>query len=113
MLQLLTGKIAEGLDVRIIGKVESKWRVKIQRRPDERLHIRAIIRDGGRAFLGSQSLRRLELEKRREIGIIIIDAGVIRKTTSIFERDWLLIGAGRKQPKKAEKKDSELVAATS
>ncbi len=111
MLRLLTGKIADGLDVRIIGKVESKWRVKNQRRPDERLHIRAIIRDGARAFLGSQSLRRLE--KRREIGVILTDAAVIREMTSIFERDWLLLDAGRKEPKKAEKQQHpELVAAT-
>jgi len=34
--------------------------------PARRLHTRAIIRDGVRAFVGSQSLRRLELEKRRE-----------------------------------------------
>jgi hypothetical protein len=34
----------------------------------KRLHVRAIIVDGRRAFLGSQSLRRIELDERRETG---------------------------------------------
>jgi cardiolipin synthase A/B len=88
MLRLLTQKIADGVDVRIIGKVESKWHLKSQKRLESRVHIRAIIRDGHRAFLGSQSLRRLELEKRREIGAIFTDGSVIREMISIFERDW-------------------------
>jgi hypothetical protein len=72
-----------------------------------------MIRDSGRAFVGSQSLRRLELEKRREVGLIITDAAVIREMTTVFERDWVLIGAGRKEVKKADKKeDGELVAMT-
>ena len=35
------------------------------------MHLRAIVRDGKAAFLGSQTLRRLELESRREIGVIV------------------------------------------
>ena len=34
-----------------------------------RLHVRAIVRDGTRAFVGSQSLRKDELENRREVGL--------------------------------------------
>ena len=37
--------------------------------------MRAIIRDGAEAFIGSQSLRKLELEGRREVGIIVKNAG--------------------------------------
>jgi cardiolipin synthase len=102
MLRLLTQKIADGVDVRIIGKVESKWHVKSEKYPGRRLHVRAIIRDGQRAFLGSQSLRRLELEKRREIGLIITDGSVIRELISIFETDWAQTESGRKELKKAE-----------
>ena len=36
--------------------------------PGKRLHVRAIVRDGRRAFVGSQSLRKLELDERREVG---------------------------------------------
>jgi cardiolipin synthase A/B len=103
MLRLLTQKIADGLDVRIIGKVESKWQVKPQKLLDRRVHIRAMIRDGNRAFLGSQSLRRLELEKRREIGVIVTDRRVIREMTAIFERDWRQDGSKGKVLKKLVK----------
>ena len=53
-----------------------------------RLHVRAIIRDGKTAFIGSQSLRKLELEGRREVGIIIQNAMVVRKIQAVFEADW-------------------------
>jgi len=53
-----------------------------------RLHVRAILRDNDSAFIGSQSLRKLELEVRREIGIIFDDAKVVKQMTQIFESDW-------------------------
>ena len=121
MLRLLTQRINAGVDVRIIGKVEAKWKVPFERYPGRRLHIRAIIRDGKRAFLGSQSLRRLELEKRREVGVIITDDTVIRQMQEIFEKDWALTPSGKKDLKKAakvekkekkEKKEEKLAAAS-
>ncbi len=65
--------------MRIIGRLEAKWggNIKNEHYPGKRLHIRAIIRDGKRAFMGSQSLRRLELEKRREVGVIVTDEVVV------------------------------------
>ncbi len=53
-----------------------------------RLHARAIVRDGKAAFLGSQSLRKLELEARREIGVIFSDKTAIKKMIAVFEHDW-------------------------
>src|SRR6185436_2490196 len=59
MLRLLAERTEAGLDVRIIGKLGGKKsRLNWERYPGRRLHVRAIIRDGRRAFLGSQSLRR-------------------------------------------------------
>ena len=116
MLKLITERIKAGVDVRVIGKVESKWNVKSEKYPGKRLHIRAIIRDGKRAFLGSQSLRRLELEKRREVGLIITDEKVVDQMKEIFEADWAQTDSGRKQlkkEKKAEKKDEKQLAAAS
>jgi len=119
MLRLITERAKAGVDVRIIGKVESKWNVRSEKYPGKRLHIRAIIRDGERAFLGSQSLRRLELEKRREVGVIITDDVVIRGMHEVFEQDWAQTPSGRKDLKKAakaerksEKKDEKLAAAS-
>jgi phosphatidylserine/phosphatidylglycerophosphate/cardiolipin synthase-like enzyme len=113
MLRILSQKIADGLDVRIIGKVETKWDIKFEQCPDRRLHIRAFVRDGSRAFVGSQSLRRLELEQRREIGIIITDRGVVREIMATFQQDWARTASGRKALKKSEKKeDSESLVAS-
>jgi len=103
MLRLLKQRINAGVDVRIIGKVEAKWKVRCERFPGRRLHIRAIMRDGRRAFLGSQSLRRLELEKRREIGVIVNDKRVVKQMIAVFEKDWDQTDSGKKDAKKAEK----------
>jgi phosphatidylserine/phosphatidylglycerophosphate/cardiolipin synthase-like enzyme len=103
MLRLITERIKAGVDVRVIGRVESKWNVRSEKHPSKRLHIRAIIRDGERAFVGSQSLRRLELEKRREVGIIVTDDQIVNEMLEIFEKDWAQTDIGRKELKKAEK----------
>jgi cardiolipin synthase len=115
MLRLISERIKAGVDVRVLGKVESKWNVRSEKYPGRRLHIRAIIRDGKRAFLGSQSLRRLELEKRREVGVVITDDTVIKQMQEIFEKDWALTASGKKDLKKAakaEKKEEKLAAAS-
>jgi phosphatidylserine/phosphatidylglycerophosphate/cardiolipin synthase-like enzyme len=116
MLRILKSQAEAGVDVKIIGKVEPKWNLQSERFPGKRLHIRAIIRDGKRAFLGSQSMRRLELDKRREIGIIVTDESVVDEMTKVFEGDWAQTESGRKAQKKADKKqkkdEKELAAAS-
>ena len=103
MLRLITDLINKKIEVKIIGKVEAKWNVKSEKYPGKRLHVRAMIRDGRRAFIGSQSLRRLELEKRREVGVIITDEIVVRQLQGVFEADWALTASGKKEKKKAAK----------
>jgi phosphatidylserine/phosphatidylglycerophosphate/cardiolipin synthase-like enzyme len=104
MLRLIKQRINAGIDVRIIGKVEAKWKIHCcEKFPGRRLHIRAIIRDGRRAFLGSQSLRRLELEKRREIGVIVNDKRVVRQMIAVFEQDWEQTDSAKKDAKKEKK----------
>jgi phosphatidylserine/phosphatidylglycerophosphate/cardiolipin synthase-like enzyme len=117
MLRLLTERAKEGVDVRLIGRLESKWAggIKNERFPGKRLHIRAIVRDGRRAFLGSQSLRRLELEKRREVGVIVTDELVVRQMQEVFEKDWALTPSGKKRKRKeekAERKEEKLARAS-
>jgi hypothetical protein len=53
-----------------------------------RLHTRTIIRDGRQAFIGSQSLRALELDARREIGVIFQDLKVVSRLRKMFQEDW-------------------------
>jgi phosphatidylserine/phosphatidylglycerophosphate/cardiolipin synthase-like enzyme len=103
ILRLITERQKAGVELKIIGKVEAKWDLKYEKFPGKRLHIRAIIRDGDRAFVGSQSLRKLELEKRREVGVIVTDEAVVREMKEVFERDWAQTDSGKKQQKKAKK----------
>jgi len=87
--KVLQERSKAGVEIRVIGSLEKSLKdVKVRQLSEMRLHVRAIIRDGREAFIGSQSLRRLELEGRREVGIIIKNAGVVKKILSIFETDW-------------------------
>ena len=87
--RVLQERARAGVEIRILGKLEKSLKdVKVRRLADLRLHVRAIIRDGREAFIGSQSLRRLELEGRREVGIIIKNAPIVRKILGVFEADW-------------------------
>jgi phosphatidylserine/phosphatidylglycerophosphate/cardiolipin synthase-like enzyme len=79
-----------------------KWDLKGEKYPGKRLHVRAVIRDGERAFVGSQSLRNLELDERREVGIIIDDDVVVRQMIAMLERDWAETDSARKEAKKAQ-----------
>jgi phosphatidylserine/phosphatidylglycerophosphate/cardiolipin synthase-like enzyme len=100
MLKILVERARAGVDVKIIGKVEAKWRLKFERYPGKRLHVRAIVRDGQRVFIGSQSLRKLELDKRREVGVIVSDRKVVAEMLAVFAQDWTATPTGRKAVRK-------------
>lgn len=89
MQKLLQDRVKAGAQIRIIGQLEKPIDgIATRRLSGLRLHVRAMIRDGSAAFLGSQSLRKLELDARREVGVIIQDARIARRMQSIFEGDW-------------------------
>ena len=46
------------------------------------------MRDRKAAFVGSQSLRKLELDKRREVGMITKDRRTVAQIAKVFEGDW-------------------------
>jgi phosphatidylserine/phosphatidylglycerophosphate/cardiolipin synthase-like enzyme len=104
VLRVLVERQKAGVEVKVIGRVEAKWELKSEKFPGKRLHIRAIVRDGSRGFIGSQSLRRIELEKRREVGVILGDLKVVNQMKAIFETDWAQTESGRKEAKKRAKK---------
>ena len=56
-----------------------------------RLHAQAIVRDGEELFLGSQSLRSIELDARREVGVLLTDPDITRQVMERFEADWMNI----------------------
>lgn len=101
MIKLLKERARKGVQIRVIGSLhEAIDQVTVRRPQGLRLHVRAIIRDGTRAFVGSQSLRKLELDKRREIGVLINNPAVTRQLMQVFESDWALqMDTAAKEPK--------------
>jgi phosphatidylserine/phosphatidylglycerophosphate/cardiolipin synthase-like enzyme len=88
MVKLLNERAKAGVDVRVIGGMKGAGdRVRVCK-PGMRLHVRAIVRDGLRAFVGSQSLRKEELASRREVGLLVNNPTVARKLLQIFDADW-------------------------
>jgi phosphatidylserine/phosphatidylglycerophosphate/cardiolipin synthase-like enzyme len=113
MLRLLTERVRAGVDVRIIGKLgKTKSPLTAEKFPGKRLHVRAIVRDGNRAFLGSQSLRKFELEKRREVGVIVDDAAVVRGIRKVFEQDWAETPAGKTVTEQDDRASDRVAEAT-
>jgi cardiolipin synthase A/B len=89
ILRLLEARAKAGVQIRLIGKIEKPIAgIEVRKLKDMRLHVRAMVRDGALAFVGSQSLRKIELDRRREVGVLIADARVIKKIQSVFEGDW-------------------------
>lgn len=103
MIRLLAQRARAGVDVRIIGKLGKRGRdLPAQKLPGARLHVRAIVRDGEEAFVGSQSLRALELDGRREIGLFSRDPRVVKALLDVFEADWARTELGRKEEAEAD-----------
>lgn len=109
MLRLLDERAKAGIDVRVLGRIPLKSKLSVNK-PPLRLHARSMVRDGADVFLGSQSLRRMELESRREIGIICSDRTIASRLAAIFEEDWTEAGNGSASEKKEESSPSSKVA---
>ena len=88
MLRALEERRKAGVEIRIIGKADKGLTAETRKLAALRLHVRAIVRDGTAAFVGSQSLRKLELDGRREVGVIVTDSRTAKKIQSVFEADW-------------------------
>lgn len=117
LLRALQERLKAGVDIRIIGKADKRLdRVETRKLPDLRLHVRAIVRDGSAAFVGSQSLRKIELDGRREVGVIVIDSRIAGKIKTVFETDWKESApresaAGDKEGKAEDKAKAEVLSA--
>jgi hypothetical protein len=103
MIRLLNERGSAGVEIRILGKVTSRSeQLLVDRLPKLRLHVRAILRDDQFLFIGSQSLRPMELDRRREIGLIVRDPKVVKHFKSVFETDWALTDIAAKQERDAK-----------
>jgi len=89
MVRALEDRVSKGVEIRILGNVGKRGtRLRCLKLAGIRLHARVIIRDGRQAFLGSQSLRPPELDIRREIGLIVKNAAMVRALRAVFVKDW-------------------------
>lgn len=89
MIRLLEERLEAGVDIRIIGRMNRKTSgLAVRKMAGMRLHTRTMVRDGHQAFIGSQSLREVELGSRREVGIIFRDAKIVAQLSRLFAEDW-------------------------
>ena len=89
VLRALNDRAKKGVEVKVIGAIGRKSaHLKVRPLGGFRLHTRTIIRDRCEAFVGSQSLRKAELDRRREVGVIVRDAKVLAGLADTFEADW-------------------------
>lgn len=87
-LSLLNEKVSQGVEIRVITRAPIKNSNLPVRISPQRLHVRGMVRDGKDAFLGSMSMRRLELGARREVGVLFDDSKSVKHMASVFEEDW-------------------------
>jgi phosphatidylserine/phosphatidylglycerophosphate/cardiolipin synthase-like enzyme len=89
MIKHLENRAKAGVDVKVIGQMSKRVKgVAVRKMPMIRLHVQAIIRDGRSVFFGSQSLRKAELDQRREVGLITDDPEAVESFFIVFEMDW-------------------------
>ncbi len=63
-------------------KVEARWL------DAPAIHVKAIVVDGERAYLGSENLSSTSLTKNREVGLVVSDAPAIATMTATMEADY-------------------------
>lgn len=89
MIRHLENRVRAGVDIRVIGGMDKRIKgIKVRKMPLIRLHVQAIIRDNQALFIGSQSLRKVELDERREVGLITSDPEAVNSLYLFFVMDW-------------------------
>jgi len=98
MIRLLEERAKAGVEIRIIGRLTKRSpNLEARKLTGMRLHTRTMVRDDRHVFVGSQSLRELELDARREVGVIFIDKKIAERVIDVFEEDWAKIEEARKR----------------
>jgi phosphatidylserine/phosphatidylglycerophosphate/cardiolipin synthase-like enzyme len=89
MAKALVNRARAGVKIRVIGAMSRKnEHIDIRCLTGLRLHTRTIIRDRCEAFVGSQSLRKIELDQRREVGVIVRGPKTVGRLVDTFHADW-------------------------
>jgi len=100
ILSLLEAQQKAGVKIKVIGHVPRNRHLNARALKRMRLHTRVVIRDCKQAFLGSQSLRKLELDSRREIGIIVSSPKIVSSLATMFDDDWKASAPGERRDEK-------------
>src|SRR5262245_25672871 len=92
VLGVLFKQAAAGCDVKIISRDTQLSNLlpnlQIKKLARYKLHAKCIVVDGKRFFVGSQNLREVSLNFRRELGIIIEDRALAGRIERVFDEDW-------------------------
>jgi cardiolipin synthase A/B len=89
MAKALVNRARAGVKIRIIGRMSRKnENIAVRQLAGLRLHTRTIVCDRREAFVGSQSLRKIELDERRELGVIVRGAKTMSRLVDTFDADW-------------------------
>jgi cardiolipin synthase len=65
-----------------------RFGVKVRRQKHLKLHAKLLIIDGERAQIGSMNIDRSAFDLRRELGVLVDGAHVIKGLRNVFEQDW-------------------------
>jgi cardiolipin synthase A/B len=89
---VLAKQAAAGIDIKIISRLSDLPNLlpnlEVRKLARYKLHAKCIVVDGKRFFLGSQNLRAVSLDQRRELGIIIEDHAIAARIERVFTEDW-------------------------
>ncbi len=89
---LLLRKASVGCSIKIISNDTSYNDVvpnyHVRKLARYKLHAKCIVVDGTRFFIGSQNIRPVSMDRRREVGIIVEDDAMARKIERVFDEDW-------------------------
>jgi cardiolipin synthase A/B len=92
ILSLLLHKATRGIGVRVIGRNPFYEGVvknfQMTGLPRFKLHAKCIIVDHQYVFIGSQNLRKVSLDHRREVGMLIRSKELAHRIERVFEMDW-------------------------
>lgn len=92
VMGLLLRKASSGCDVKIISRDTFYHQVvpnfHVRKLARYKLHAKCSVIDGVRFFVGSQNLREVSLDRRREVGMIVEDDAMSRRIERVFDEDW-------------------------
>ena len=71
-------------------RVLKRFRVKVHKQKNLRLHAKLLIADNSHALIGSMNIDRSAFDLRRELGTTVQDEAIVTRLTEVFDADWEL-----------------------